>query len=169
MRVVNVAHGEFFMLGAVLACVSAASAATRPLASCRRWIAPLIVGAVALVAERLVLHRLNYVPEATIVATIGMLYIMQQRAPSTFRMPTRWRRRSIPILFPWFGYSGYNCRHADLGALLVATGWANPDQIGPRHAGDAIRPRDGAAFGVPVDRVYARLRPGAMLAAVAAC
>ena len=111
MRVVNVAHGEFFMLGAVLAwAIASASAAIRRSASWPRWsLAPLIVGAVALVAERLVLRRLNYNPEATIVATIGMLYIIQQLA-LTFYGPDA-RPVEAPfnyrILLPWFGYSGY--------------------------------------------------------------
>ena len=112
MRVVNVAHGEFFMLGAVLAwaIVDRLSAAIRRSASSPRWcVSPLIVGAVALVAERLVLRRLNYNPEATIVATIGMLYIIQQLA-LTFYGPEA-RPVEAPfnyrILLPWFGYSGY--------------------------------------------------------------
>ena len=72
-------------------------------------VAPLVVGALALVAERLVLRRLNYNPEATIVATIGLLYIIQQLA-LTFYGPEA-RPVAAPfnfrILLPWFGYSGY--------------------------------------------------------------
>jgi branched-chain amino acid transport system permease protein len=47
-------------------------------------ISPLIVGGIAFVAERLVLRRLEYNPEATIVATIGMLYIIQQATLSLY-------------------------------------------------------------------------------------
>src|SRR5215218_3301719 len=65
MRVVNVAHGEFFMLGAVLAWAISGHPALGFLAAL--VLAPLIVGLIALVAERLVLRRLNYNPEATIV------------------------------------------------------------------------------------------------------
>ena len=82
MRVVNVAHGEFFMLGAVLAWFVSTSFGGHPALGflAALVVSPLVVGAVALVAERLVLRRLNYNPEATIVATIGMLYIIQQLA-----------------------------------------------------------------------------------------
>src|SRR5215467_4647675 len=77
MRIVNVAHGEFFMLGAVLAwgfsnLVPASPAAGFLLALIA---SPLVVGAIALLADLLVLKQLNYRPESTIVATIGLLYI----------------------------------------------------------------------------------------------
>ena len=72
-------------------------------------VSPLIVGAIALVAERLVLRRLNYNPEATIVATIGMLYIIQQAALTFYGPEARPVEPpfSYRILLPWFGYSGY--------------------------------------------------------------
>src|SRR5690554_4664166 len=74
MRVVNVAHGEFFMLGAVLAWAVSTAFAGHPSIGfvAALFIAPLVVGGAALLSERLVLRRLNYDPEATIVATIGM-------------------------------------------------------------------------------------------------
>src|SRR5690606_7681212 len=84
MRIVNVAHGEFFMLGAVIAW-AVASTLGGHLAlgfAAALVVAPLAVGAIALVAERLVLRRLSYNPEATIVATIGLLYLIQQIALS---------------------------------------------------------------------------------------
>src|ERR671924_300859 len=61
MRIVNVAHGELFMLGAVVA-----------------W------SVSSMLAERRGLGRLNYDPEGTIVATIGMLYVIQQLALSFY-------------------------------------------------------------------------------------
>src|SRR5215218_6345215 len=75
MRVVNVAHGEFFMLGAVVAWFVSTAVAGHPALGflAALVISPLVVGAVALAADRLVLRRLNYNPEATIVATIGLL------------------------------------------------------------------------------------------------
>src|SRR5262245_35452903 len=86
MRVVNVAHGEFFMLGAVLAWWVSTAIAGHPAIGflAALVISPLIVGAIALAAERLVLRRLDYNPESTIVATIGMLYIIQQAVLSLY-------------------------------------------------------------------------------------
>ena len=42
--------------------------------------APLIVGALAMAADVTILKRVGYDPERTIVATIGLLYIIQQSA-----------------------------------------------------------------------------------------
>ena len=86
MRVVNVAHGAFFMLGAVLAWTVAQYVPGPPAFA---WmvaivVAPLVVGTIAAATDTLVLKRLNYDPEATIVATIGLLYILEQAALSFF-------------------------------------------------------------------------------------
>src|SRR3990170_5471471 len=64
MRVVNVAHGEFFMLGAVLAWAIASAFGGHPAIGflAALIVSPLIVGAIALIADRLVLQRLNYNP-----------------------------------------------------------------------------------------------------------
>ena len=75
MRVVNVAHGEFFMLGAVFAWFVTSFITGHPALGflAALVVSPLIVGGIAYASERLVLKRLNYDPEATIVATIGLL------------------------------------------------------------------------------------------------
>ena len=80
MRVVNVAHGEFFMLGAVFAWFIASQLGGHPAIGFigALIIAPLAAGAIAAAADRLIIHRVNYDPERTIVATIGLLYIIQQ-------------------------------------------------------------------------------------------
>src|ERR1051325_1681377 len=79
MRIVNVAHGEFFMLGAVLAWAFAHLIGNAALGFLVAAVAsPIIVGGTALAIDRLILRRFNYQPEATIVATIGLLYIIQQ-------------------------------------------------------------------------------------------
>ncbi|HVI85259.1 MAG TPA: branched-chain amino acid ABC transporter permease, partial [bacterium] len=75
MRIVNVAHGEFYMLGAVLAWYASSISGSFLLAVIA---APLAVGALSLLIDRCVLRPIRYAPEATIVATIGLLYIIQQ-------------------------------------------------------------------------------------------
>lgn len=97
MRVVNVAHGEFFMIGAVIAWY-VTTWFTGPI-----WLGFILAIAVAFVAatliamfaDLLVLKRLNYGPEATIVATIGLLYIMQQSTLMTFGPEAR------PVIAPF--------------------------------------------------------------------
>ncbi len=175
MRVVNVAHGAFFMLGAVLAWFvsqwvpgPAALSFAAALVIC-----PLIVGGIAALADTVVLKRLNYEPEATIVATIGLLYILEQAALSFFGPDAR----PVPaplnfrIQLPWFGYSGYKLMVVVGAALVLLAVW-----LILRHtkAGLVMRAtqidRDTArAFGINVDRVYAGVfAMGAGLAAIAA-
>ncbi len=175
MRIVNVAHGEFFMLGAVLAWAISTAVGAHPALGflAALVLSPLIVGAVAWVSDRLVLRHLNYDPEATIVATIGLLYIIQQLA-LTFYGP---EARPVPppfsyrILLPWFGYSGYKLSVIAVSALILAATWL---ALTRTRAGLVMRAtqydRETAqAFGIPVDRVYAgTFALGAMLAAVAA-
>lgn len=175
MRVVNVAHGEFFMLGAVLAwaIATAFGAHTTVGFVAAILIAPLLVGAIALVADRLVLRRLNYDPEATIVATIGMLYIIQQLA-LTFYGPEA-RPVTAPftyrVVLPWFGYSGYKLFVIAASVLLLVATWfvLTRTRIGMVMRATQYDSETAQAFGIPVGRVYAGVFAlGAMLAAVAA-
>lgn len=175
MRVVNVAHGEFFMLGAVLAWFITGWVGGP------EWIgfiaalalAPLAVAAVAAVADRVVLKRLNYEPEATIVATIGLLYILQQAALTFYGPEARPVEPpfNVRIQLPWFGYSAYKLFVIVAAvAVLLAVWWV----MTRSKAGLVMRAtqvdRDTArAFGINVDRVYAGVFAlGAGLAAIAA-
>ena len=175
MRIVNVAHGEFYMLGAVLAWAFASLVPAHPAFGFLIAIvmSPLIVGGVALVSERLVLKRLNYDPEATIVATIGLLYIIQQLV-LTFYGPDAKPVQppiSFRIVFPWFGYSGYKLVVvAASSALLLATWFVlTRTRIGLVMRATQFDPETAQAFGIPIDRVYALVfAAGAILAAVAA-
>src|SRR3990167_7839883 len=71
MRVVNVAHGEFFMLGAVVALFVAAAVPGHAAMGfmLALVVAPLVVAGVAALADWLVLKRLNHDPQATTPAT----------------------------------------------------------------------------------------------------
>jgi len=175
MRVVNVAHGEFFMLGAVLAWFFSTLVTGHPAIGflLALVLSPLVVGLVAFAAERLVLRRLNYNPEATIVATIGLLYILQQAA-LTFYGPDA--RPVVPpfnyrVLLPWFGYSGYKLAVIAASILLIVATWLvlTRTKIGLIMRATQYDRETAQAFGIPVDRVYAGVFAlGAMLAAIAA-
>ncbi len=175
MRVVNVAHGEFFMLGAVLAWFTSQWVPGPPAIAfaVALVICPLIVGGIAALADTLVLKRLNYEPEATIVATIGLLYILQQAALSFFGPDARPVPApfSVRIQLPWFGYSGYKLAVVVAAILLLLGVWLI---LKHTRAGLVMRAtqidRDTArAFGINVDRVYAGVfAMGAGLAAIAA-
>ena len=173
MRIVNVAHGEFFMLGAVFAWAFAHLIGNPALGFLVAMIAsPLIVGGAALAIDRVILRRFNYQPEATIVATIGLLYIIQQLV-LIFYGPDA-RSVEAPINFriqlPWFGYSGYKLVVAGIAALLLLATWYGiaRTRIGLIMRATQFDAETAQAFGIPVDRVYAAVFAiGAMLAAIA--
>lgn len=175
MRVVNVAHGEFFMLGAVLAWYFSTLVSGHPALGflLALVLSPLVVGAIAFAAERLVLRRIHYNPEATIVATIGLLYVLQQAALTFYGpdanpvvAPFNYR-----VLLPWFGYSGYKLAVIAASVVLIALTWLvlTRTRVGLIMRATQYDRETAQAFGIPVDRVYAGVFAlGAMLAAVAA-
>ncbi|WP_374651173.1 branched-chain amino acid ABC transporter permease [Dongia sp.] len=174
MRIVNVAHGEFFMLGAVLAWWVTSLVPEAPF-----WgfimalaVAPLAVGAIAILADKFVLQRLNYQPEATIVATIGLLYILQQAVLSIYGPDARpvVAPISFRVVFPWFGYSGYKLVVVGAATLLLLGAWygVTRTKFGLIMRATQFDGETAQAFGVPVKRVYAVVFAlGAMLAAAA--
>jgi branched-chain amino acid transport system permease protein len=175
MRIVNVAHGEFFMLGAVVAWAVSSAAGAHPAIgfAAALVVAPLAVGLVALLAERLVLRRLGYDPEATIVATIGLLYVIQQLALTFYGPEARPVAPpfSYRIVLPWFGYSGYKLAVVAASAVLLLATWLvlTRTRIGLVMRATQYDREIARAFGIPVERVYAGVFTlGAMLAAIAA-
>lgn len=175
MRVVNVAHGEFFMLGAVIAwwvtdLISGDPAIAFLVALV---VSPLIVGAIALASEQAILKRLNYDPESTIVATIGLLYIIQQTTLILYGPDARSVEEPFyfRVQFPDFGYSGYKLAIIAVSILLLLVTWfiVRKTRIGLVMRATQYDSETAQAFGIPVGRVYAQVFTlGAMLAAVAA-
>jgi branched-chain amino acid transport system permease protein len=175
MRVVNVAHGEFFMLGAVVAWFVTQAVPGGPALA---WlaalvVAPLVVGAIAAASDVLVLKRLKYDPEATIVATIGLLYIFQQAALSLYGPDARPVEPpfTLRLQLPWFGYSGYKLFVVAAAAAILLAVWVflRRTRAGLVMRATQVDTETARAFGIDVDRVYAgTFALGAALAAVAA-
>lgn len=193
MRVVNVAHGEFYMLGAIVAWFVAStiggSAAVGFVAAL--LIAPLVAAVIAIAADRLILHRLDYDPEATIVATIGILYILQQTALLTYGPEARpveppFNHRILLPLLDWsngwpqlYYPTGWGAPSitsyklfvigAAIAVLLVFWGVLTRTKIGLVMRATQLDQETAQAFGIPVGRVYAMVFGlGAGLAALAA-
>ncbi len=169
MRIVNVAHGEFFMLGAVLAWYFSSVSGSFAMALIA---GPLLVGGVALVVDRVVLRPIHYIPEATIVATIGLLYIIQQLVLLLYGPYARPVAPPIyfRVDFPWFGYSGYKLVVGGLAVVLVAATWLlmTRTTLGLYMRATQQDREAAQAFGVPVERIYAvAFALGAVLAALA--
>ncbi|NCO85212.1 MAG: branched-chain amino acid ABC transporter permease [Rhodobacterales bacterium] len=190
MRVVNVAHGEFYMLGAVIAWFVATTLGAHPALGfvAALILAPLLVGGLAAVADMLILQRIGYDPERTIVATIGMLYIIQQGTLMTFgpdarpvappfnsRIPLpwlEWAEGKLSFYYPWgLSITSYKLFVIAAAALILIALWLFMTRT---RAGLVMRAtqQDSAmaqAFGIPVGRVYALVFGlGAALAAMGA-
>jgi branched-chain amino acid transport system permease protein len=175
MRVVNVAHGEFFMLGAVLAWAIAGWLPGMPAAGFALALAlsPLAVALVAVALDRLVLKRLDYEPEAVIVATIGFGFILQQGVLSLYGPEARAvvAPFDIRLQFPGFGYPAYKLAVIAAAAVLLGGVWLllARTRIGLVMRATQWDRETATAFGIDVDRVYALVFGlGAGLAAVAA-
>ncbi|MCP4319706.1 MAG: branched-chain amino acid ABC transporter permease [Hyphomicrobiales bacterium] len=190
MRVVNVAHGEFYMLGAVIAWWVAHLIGIHPALGfvAALLLAPLLVGVLAAAADKLILQKIGYDPDRTIVGTIGLLYIIQQSTLMTFGpdarpvQPPFNTRLSIPwfefgdngfeIIWPWgLGTTSYKL-FVIFAAIVILTGlWAvmTRTKIGLIMRATQQDNEMARAFGVPVERVYAWVFGlGAALAAAGA-
>lgn len=175
MRVVNVAHGEFFMVGAVVAWSVAQAIPGVPAAGflAALVLGPLVVAAIAVLLDRLVLRRLDYAPEAVIVATIGFGYVLQQGALSLYGPDARAVAAPFDfrLQFPWFGYSAYKLAVVAFAAAVVAAVWAllARTRIGLVMRATQWDRETATSFGIDVDRVYALVFGlGAGLAGLAA-
>ena len=190
MRVVNIAHGEFFMLGAVLAWWIATSVGGHPAFGfgAALIMAPLIVGALAMAADMTILKRLDYDPERTIVATIGLLYIIQQltlmgygpearpvEAPFNTRLAIPWfehGHEGWQMVWPWgLGTTSYKLAVIGAAVVILCGVWAvmARTRLGLVMRATQADREMALAFGIPVERVYAiTFGLGAGLAALAA-
>jgi branched-chain amino acid transport system permease protein len=175
MRVVNVAHGEFFMLGAVLAWYITTLLGGHPALGfgVALIVAPLLVGCLAALADRVILKRVNYDPDRTIVATIGMLYIIQQttlmtfgpearpvEAPFNHRLSLPWfefGENGFAMTWPW-GLSTTSYKLFVIGAAVVVliALWLflTRTKIGLIMRATQQDSETAQAFGVPVGQVY---------------
>ncbi len=190
MRVVNVAHGEFYMVGAVLAWYIATALGGNPALGfvAAIIVAPLLVGSLAAGVDRLILRRINYDPERTIVATIGTLYILQQTTLMTFGPNPRpveppfntrialpwfeWSEKGLEFYYPWgLSITSYKLFVIVAASVILITLWL---AITRSKAGLIMRATQqdsdmAQAFGIPVKTVYSVVFGlGAGLAAVGA-
>lgn len=189
MRVVNVAHGEFYMLGAVLAWWVTSVVGGGPALAfvAALLVVPLIVGALAAVADMTVLKRLDYDPERVIVATIGILYIIQQVTLMTYGADARpvvppfntrlalpwveWADGGPRLFWPWgLSTTTYKLFVIGAGVVVLLAVWAMMarSRVGLLMRATQLDSEMAQAFGIPVERVYALVFGiGAGLAALA--
>ncbi len=175
MRVVNVAHGEFFMLGAVLAWVVSTTIGGHPAFGFvgAIIIAPILVGCIAAGVDRLILRRINYDVDRTIVATIGVLYITQQstlmlfgpearpvEAPFNTRLSLPWfefGENGFQMIWPWgLSITSYKLFVIFAAAAVLVALWLvlTRTKFGLIMRATQQDSDTAQAFGVPVGLVY---------------
>jgi len=160
MRIVNIAHGEFFMLGAVFSWF-AFDLTNDPL-----WgfllalvVAPALVGSIAIFSDRFILRKVKYHPESTIVATIGVLYVIQSVTLMFFGPEARAVEAPLyfRIQFPWFGYSGYKLIVAGMSAFCLLGVWIlmKRSKLGLYMRATQQDFEIAKTYGVPTQKIYA--------------
>ncbi|QMU59846.1 MAG: branched-chain amino acid ABC transporter permease [Boseongicola sp.] len=175
MRVVNVAHGEFYMLGAVLAWYVTTLIGGHPALGfvAALVIAPVLVACLAAGADQLILKRIKYDPDRTIVGTIGMLYIIQQstlmtfgpearpvEAPFNTRLSLPWfefGKNGFQMIWPWgLSTTSYKLFVIVAAVVVLLAIWMllTRTKIGLIMRATQQDSETAQAFGVPVGRVY---------------
>ncbi len=175
MRIVNVAHGEFFMLGAILTWWVSNFVLGNPALGflLALLIVPLLVGIIAMFSDLLILRHLKYDPEVTIIATIGILYIIQQFALMTFGPDARPVEQPFNIRLDlyWFGFSAYKFFVIFSAIVLLFSVWLVmvKTKFGLILRATRLDSEIAQAFGIPISTVYSLVfGVGAAIAAVGA-
>ena len=175
IRIVNVAHGEFFMLGAILTWWVSNFVMGNPALGflLALLIVPLVVGIIAMFSDLLILRHLKYDPEVTIIATIGILYIIQQFALMTFGPDARPVEQPFNIRLDlyWFGFSAYKFFVIFSAIILLFCVWLvmAKTKFGLILRATQLDSEIAQAFGIPISTVYSLVfGVGAAIAAVGA-
>ena len=151
LNIINMAHGAFYMLGAVTAWYLIGMGANFWLALA---LAPVLIALLGMGVEVSILRRLQERPVMGIIATFGLMLVLQQAVLLQFGGSAQ--RIEQPFQFQLqlgdFGYSGYRLFVAGCSLVLLGLLWVflNQSKLGLWIR--AIR-TDGmmaAALGVPV-------------------
>lgn len=169
LEVVNMSHGALYMLGAVGAWAVVSATGSFALAIV---VAPLAVGALGVALERGVLRSVEDDVTTSLIATFGLMLVLQHAALLTFGAGTRAVPAPIEgtVSLAGTSYSAY--RLALAGASLVLVGLLYLFLQRTRHGlwmrGVRQDRETAAAMGVPTSRVYMlTFGLGAALAALA--
>lgn len=156
MRIINMAHGDLYMVGAAGAVVLAQYGLSF-------WVAllglPLLVGGLAIPAERYVLRPLEDRPLATMVGTLGISFILQQVALLTFGGQPRRLEEPVSFTVQVLGtaFPGYRIVAAVVGVVLLVAVWllVHRSRMGLSLRVTIERPDIADAMGINTSRVRA--------------
>jgi branched-chain amino acid transport system permease protein len=155
MEVINVAHGSLYMLGAVLAWY--VFGVTESFAAAV-LIAPVAVGALSMGMERVVLRPVENEKVLTIIATTGVMLVLQHSVLATFGGAVQRVPSPLPGAVKILGihYPVYRLAVAAASVAAIAALWLFLSRTRYGLWLRAVR-QDGkmaTALGIPVGRVY---------------
>jgi len=155
LDIINLAHGDFFMVGTVLAWATVQSTGSFWLAFI---VAPLIGFVLGAAIQRVIIHPLHNAAALSIVATFGLSLILQESVRITYG-PTPGRLLSpIPGTIPMFGVDYEIYRLFAAAMAIVALGgfflFLNYTQIGTWMRAVRHDRETAIAMGIPAGRVY---------------
>ena len=122
MGIVNMAHGDIYMIGAVIALTLSPYLGNFWLGL---LIVPLIIAVIALPVERWVLRPYEGHHSVTMIATTGISFILQQGILATYGGIPKQMVNPWPVTFNLFGvaYEGYRLLIAALSILILLVLW----------------------------------------------
>jgi branched-chain amino acid transport system permease protein len=155
MEVINVAHGSLYMLGAVLAWYVLGATGSFALAVLA---APVAVGALSMAMERVVLRPIENEKVLTIIATTGVMLVLQHSVLATFggavqriASPTPGAVRILGLHYPVYRLVVAGASLAAIGLLWV---FLTRTRYGLWLRSVRQDARMATALGIPVGRVY---------------
>jgi len=155
LDIINLAHGDFFMVGTVLTWATLQQTGDFWLAF---LVAPLIGFCLGAIIQRIVIQPVRNVAALSIVATFGLSLILQESVRLTFGPTPRRILPPIQATFPLFGidYEVYRLFAAAvaLAALVGFFLFLHRTKLGTRMRAVRHDADTATAMGVPAQRVY---------------
>jgi branched-chain amino acid transport system permease protein len=122
-------------------------------------LAPILVGGACVFVERLILRPLRGDPDLTIVATIGLMLVLEQGALWAFGGDVRSVSPPLQFSVPVYGlyYPGFRIAVAAFALIVLVVLWVflQYTRYGLWTRAVKFNPAVASAFGVPVNRVIA--------------
>jgi len=156
LDIINVAHGDFFMLGTVVALVLATSTGSYWLAL---LLVPVIGLGVGLILERVIIRPTIRQASLTIVTTFGLSMMLQEGVRATYGAQPRRMAAPIEGTIPLFGidYDVYRIFAAAFATLCLIAFFLflTRTKLGTWIRAVRHDPETATALGVPVARICA--------------
>jgi branched-chain amino acid transport system permease protein len=155
MEVINIAHGSLYMLGAVIAWYVLGATDSFALALLA---APVAVGVLSMAMERVVLRPIENEKVLTIIATTGVMLVLQHSVLATFGGTIQRIASPVPGAIEILGlhYPLYRLivAGASLATIAVLWLWLTRTRYGLWLRSVRQDAKMATALGIPVGRVY---------------